>query len=116
MTEILDSQGNRIEVGARVLDDDGCEEGTVIEISDPDGDTNSYGRIVGIPPMVTVRYDDALDSLGVDVYSYRAEWNASGPWDDHRDDYTCDDLTVAVDQREPDGYRTEAGRIVPTDR
>ena len=124
MTEVLDSNGNTIRVGARTAENDG----TVVEISDPDGDVNSYGRLVGINPMVLVEYDDGSEDR------YLTRWNATGPWDDDRDDYTCDDIAVMVDEHgqgvnlsaverlerfahpEPDGQRVEGGRIVPTDR
>ena len=89
MTEILDSQGNTIRVGMRTLENDG----TVTEISDPDGDVDDYGRSVGILPRVFVKYDDGTDD------NYPCRWNATGPWDDHRDDYTCDDVTVALSCR-----------------
>jgi hypothetical protein len=128
MTEVLDMHGNTIRVGARVLDENGQPDGTVTEITDPDGDTNSYGQQVGINPTVLVKYDDGVEER------WTTRWNATGPWDDYRDDYTCDDLEVAVDehgqgvnlsaverlerlaQREPDGQRMQGGRIVPTDR
>jgi hypothetical protein len=112
MTEIYDSNGTRITVGARVLDPDPTAlsaGGVVTEITEPDGDVNVYGRPVAVGPFVTVTYDDGT------IERWLAHWNATGPWDDHRTDYTCDDVTVA-DVREPDGQRMEAGRIVPTDR
>lgn len=88
MTEILDSNGNTIRVGARTAENDG----TVTALGEPDGDVNSYGRMVAILPTVTVAYDDGTED------TYPARWNATGPWDDHRDDYTCDDLEIAVDE------------------
>lgn len=138
MTEILDSNGTQITIGARVLDPDPTafsNGGVVTEITEPDGDVNEYGRAVPVGPYVVVTYDDGSTERWI------ARWNATGPWDDHRTDYTCDDVTVvptsrldwfervrpvdmaAVEalerygaQREPDGQRVEAGRIVPTDR
>jgi hypothetical protein len=146
MTEILDSNGTCITVGARILgwgDEQGREVGTVVELTDPDGDVNEYGRQVAYGPFVIVNYDDGTTER------WTATWNATGPWDDDRDDYTCDDVTVALPRvqpvdlasverlekyaaenrepekapkwaksylTEPDGYRMEAGRIVPTDR
>jgi hypothetical protein len=91
MTEVLDMHGNTITVGTRVTDTE-TGGGTVLAVSDPDGDVNSYGRAVGIAPMVLVRYDDGAEVL------HGTHWNATGPWDDHRDDYTCDDLEVALDE------------------
>jgi len=152
MTEIYDSNGYRITVGARVEepDTDGIPYGvgTVIQLTEPDGDVNEYGRQVAVGPFVVVEYDDGTTER------WTASWNATGPWDDHRTDYTCDDVTVTVKretcrkcgttlnadglcadetcpysdapqstewdddgyQREPDGQRIEAGRIVPTSR
>jgi len=97
MTEILDSNGTRITVGARVLDANGNEEGTVVDLTEPDGDVNEYGRAVPVGPYVTVQYDDDNDG---DTVRYTALWNATGPWDDHRTDYTCDDVTVAPSAQE----------------
>jgi len=111
MTEILDGNGTLITEGARVVDHNGNEEGTVIDITDPDGDVNEYGRAVPVGPYVFVKYDG-----NDEVERWTATWNATGPWDDHRTDYTCDDITVATDQREPDGQRVEAGRTIPTSR
>ena len=91
MTEILDSNGTLITVGARVLDANGNEEGTVRQLTEPDGDVNEYGRAVPVGPYVVVQYDD--DHPG-EVVEWTATWNATGPWDDHRTDYTCDDVTV----------------------
>jgi hypothetical protein len=97
MTEVLDCNGNTIRVGARVLDELSVDPitfggGTVTEITEPDGDVDEYGRTVGISPYVTVTYDDG------EMERYPTRWNATGPWDDHRDDYTCDDLQIAVDE------------------
>lgn len=88
-TTILDLKGALITVGARTLDRHGNEDGTVTGISDADGDTNSYGESVGIAPRVFVNYDDGTSE------SWAASWNATGPWDDTRTDYTCDDVEVA---------------------
>lgn len=96
MTEVLDMHGNTIRVGARVLDENGAPDGTVTEITDPDGDTNSYGQQVGINPTVLVEYDDGVEER------WTTQWNATGPWDDHRDDYTCDDLEIAVEPVDSD--------------
>jgi hypothetical protein len=85
---ILDSNGTALKVGMRVLDKHGDEEGTITGLSDPDGDVNEYGRPVPIGPYVVVRYDNG------DIERWTATWNATGPWDDYRTDYTCDDVTV----------------------
>jgi hypothetical protein len=95
MTEILDSNGTRITVGADVIDADGSLTGTVIELTEPDGDVNSYGRNVPLGPYVIVKYDDGTTER------WTATWNATGPWDDDRDDYTCDDVTVAPPRVQP---------------
>ena len=102
MTVMYDSHGTAITVGARVIEyprdgvgtGDGppVEVGTVTAITEPDGDTDDEGRIVGIPPAVIVQYDDGTQERWV------ATWNATGPWDDHRTDYTCDDITVTPDE------------------
>lgn len=97
MTVVLDRNGAPITVGARVLPDpsSGAGIGTVspggivTAITDPDGDVNSYGRPVALGPYVIVDYDDGTRER------WTAAWNATGPWDDWRDDYTCDDVEVA---------------------
>lgn len=87
MTVILDSNGKTIAVGARVIEN-GVEVGTVTELTDPDGDVNDYGRPVAIPAYVVVHYDDGMTER------YPSRWNATGPWDDTREDHTCDDVTI----------------------
>ena len=99
MTVILDRNGNQIQVGDRVvewppetvgtIDGPAAEVGTVIDLTDPDGDVNSYGRPVALGPYVIVNYDNGTTER------WTALWNATGPWDDYRDDYTCDDVEVA---------------------
>ena len=71
MTVILDSNGTALRVGMRVLDYD-----------------DNLGRAVAYGPYVHVRYDDGQTDR------FTATWNATGPWDDDRDDFTCDDVTV----------------------
>ena len=119
MTVVLDRNGVPITVGARVVEDicgvcggsgdppddlsgigicaacggtghaDATPVGTVTELTDPDGDVNEYGRPVALGPYVIVDYDDGTRER------WTATWNATGPWDDYRDDYTCDDVEVA---------------------
>lgn len=97
MTVVLDRNGAPITVGARVLPypSSGAGIGTVtpggvvLEITDPDGDVNEHGRPVARGPYVVVGYDDNS------IEKWTATWNATGPWDDDRDDYTCDDVEVA---------------------
>ena len=90
MTVVLDRNGAPITVGACVIDPDtGTAGGTVTGLTDPDGDVNEYGRPVALGPYVIVDYDDGTRER------WTATWNATGPWDDYRDDYTCDDVEVA---------------------
>ncbi len=90
MTVILDSNGTTLKVGMRVLDEHGDEDGTITELTDPDGDyDDNLGRAVAYGPYVHVKYDDG------ETDRFTATWNATGPWDDDRDDFTCDDVTVA---------------------
>lgn len=49
---VFDAQGYPVEVGMFV----GDEGGTVVEITEPDGDVNSYGRAVAVGPFVVVKY------------------------------------------------------------
>lgn len=88
MTTIYDKAGNVIVVGARVAAEEDWPGGVVTGISDPDGDVNDYGRPVAIPPYVSVSYDDGTEDR------HPASWNATGPWDDDCDDFTCEDVVV----------------------
>lgn len=90
MTEIFDRAGNRIEVGMRVVDRIDAEIGTVVLLTEPDGDVNEYGRPIAIGPLVGVQYDDG------DYEAWLATWNATGPWDSDREDFTCDDVLTST--------------------
>ena len=90
MTVVLDRNGAPITENARVVDG-GTEIGTVIDVTEPDGDWNDeLGRAVAVGPYVYVKYDG-----NDEVERWPCTWNATGPWDDWRDDYTCDDVEVA---------------------
>lgn len=67
--------------------DPGVGVGTVTAISDPDGDVNGEGRVVGIDPVVTVLWPDGGEER------FTARWLATGPWDDGAP-FGCDDLEV----------------------
>lgn len=91
---ILDKNGVEITVGARVkrLEEDVSDSGGVItELTELDADyDDELGRAVSSGPYVHVRYDDGESDR------YTARWNATGPWDDQREDYTCDDVEIDV--------------------
>jgi len=69
-----DANGNELHKGDRIRV--GLDFGTIVEISDPDGDTNAYGDIVGINPVLTVEFDDG------ERFNYTMFWQAKGPWDE----------------------------------
>jgi hypothetical protein len=50
--------------------------GTILSISDPDGDVGDEGRSIAIPPRITVRFDDGVEDR------YPGHWLAAGPWDE----------------------------------
>jgi len=86
---ILDDNDVPITVGATVKVGEGPEGvGTVVSISDWDGDADDDGRTIAIPPRVEVRFhtDGALDEYG--CYS-RSSYGPTG----------CDEVEV-VTQRE----------------
>lgn len=89
MTEILDAEGTTIVVGQIVVDRAGQEIGKVTQLTEPDADyDDELQRAVQYGPYVYVSYYDGTDDR------YLARWNATGPWDDTRDDFTCDDVIV----------------------
>jgi len=72
--KITDYKGNELHKGDRIRV--GMDLGTIVEISDPDGDTNSYGELVGINPTITVEFADG------ERENYTLNWTAKGPWDE----------------------------------
>jgi hypothetical protein len=85
--QVLDRNGVEITAGKRVSD--GVDYGYVFEVTDPDGDVDSYGRAVGIPPRVRVTFDDGVE----DWYSTCVH---SRGWIDYMCDspYVCDEVHV----------------------
>jgi hypothetical protein len=92
-TEVFDFNGQRIFEGSRVKiewhDEDGEEKvwiGTVKTISDPDGDADLEGNLIGINPRVWVKWDEGEEeSFSTSVISSYA---------DPSPEYGCDDLEV----------------------
>ena len=87
---VLDSDGGELRVGSRVSVGPAPDDhGTVVSISDIDGDVDSYGRPFSIGPRVYVKFDDGLeDDFGT---SSTARWytETDAP-------YLCDDLLPEV--------------------
>jgi len=82
----LDCNGVEIRKGDKVrVGPDPGDVGTILSISDPDGDVDEYGRTVGINPSVKVQFPDCDDS-------FMCAWQATGPWDDDNPDWQCDDV------------------------
>lgn len=79
--DLRDQNQAKLRVGDRVLlgDDD---PGTIVRIDEVDEGT--HGQTV-------VLFDDGVED------TFPNTWNATGPWDDHRSDYTCEDLTLLND-------------------
>lgn len=83
MYNYVDAKGNTIKAGDRVrivmppMKVDFATEGKVISISDPDGDTNDYGRVVAIPPQIEILFDDG------DTDTYVMSWASTGWWDEN---------------------------------
>jgi hypothetical protein len=58
----IDGDGNPLAVGSRVAVGDGPgDQGTVVRISDLDGDVDDEGRSVAIMPRVYVRFDGGVE-------------------------------------------------------
>ncbi len=70
----IDALGNEFKVGDRVVDGQGL--GTVISVSDPDGDVDDEGRSIYISPKATVRFDNGDEEV------YSSFWTATGPHDE----------------------------------
>jgi hypothetical protein len=85
---IVDSQGQRIKVGSRVLDAIGLPEATVTSIIPLDGDADDEGRPVAVGPYIYVEYDDGTEE------KFTAHWSARGP-EDMDAPFVCHDLTIA---------------------
>ena len=98
-TIVHDAYGKQIRVGDLVTCDHDYPAGTVVLISDPDGDVDDEGRPFGINPGVYVRwndgeppikaatkYDPAYDEKFGTSFSY---WTG--------DVFVCDDLEVIRD-------------------
>jgi hypothetical protein len=87
---VLDEAGNPLVVGSRVQADPRQSLGTVIRVTDPDGDVDEYGRQIGINPQVYVQFDDSTPG---EQDCYGTFWTATGPSDDYAP-YRSDDLLV----------------------
>jgi hypothetical protein len=79
---VHDENGVLITVGA-IVTCGGEESGVVTKITDWDGDTDDEGKIIGYPPIVTVKFSEDVDEFPT-----------------HLDYYTeqtvCEDLIVVV--------------------
>ena len=104
MSEVtfVDLNGVEIKEGDRVSD--GAGAGVITLITDFDGDTDDYGRLVGINPHVCVQFENGDD----DNYSTRS--TATGPWDHDSAPYACEDIErCAVQYGLPSG--PEGGHV-----
>lgn len=87
--KVVDSFGVELKKGGRVIMD--VEpEGTILHISDPDGDADAEGRIYEIPPQVTVLWDG---EDGGDLDMFGEKFSAHYDWKNNR--YVCDDIEAA---------------------
>ena len=60
--EIFDSHKNPIKVGSKVCISGYPKDiGRVTEVSDWDGDIDDYGKPIGIPPRISVMFNDGTD-------------------------------------------------------
>lgn len=75
--DLRDSLGQRIEVGDVVQVGDEFAE--VIAINEVDEGTHGSTEL---------RFEDGVED------TFPNSWNATGPWDDYRSDYTCHDVTL----------------------
>lgn len=80
---ITDFDDKPVAVGTRVCTWDADLEvpadvdavvGVVTDLGDWDGDTDDYGRTIGIPPSITVRFDD-----GTTEHFTTCEWTWRNP-------------------------------------
>lgn len=83
--KVLDANGVELRVGSVI-----CEPGVgaVRSITDPDGDVDCEGRMVGIAPEVTVFYTEHPEG----EETFPTFWLARGPGEDAP--YRCDDVVV----------------------
>jgi hypothetical protein len=102
--EYLDANENPIKKGDRVrianLDkrDIGDSEfyGTITGISDPDGDVDDEGRSIGIPPRVTILFDDGGEESfnGFIPSKYYSELAYGHEFDDVPIPYVFEDIEL----------------------
>ena len=96
---IIDADGNDITVGARVMTEYTVvsrnlpskrvsQIGSVIEITDVDGDVDEEGRSITIYPTVVVVWDGEDD----EVESFKAFW--TGRYQDDDAPFQTEDLTI----------------------
>jgi len=83
MTDIRDAEGAPLTVGMRVRT--GTEEGTVLQITEPDADVNEHNQPVSLGPQVVVEYDN-----GDTEHWVAQDWDKHGPLGFYR----CDDVDV----------------------
>jgi hypothetical protein len=88
--EHIDANGKPLKVGSRVtVGPEPGDQGTVVSISDLEGDVDDEGRSIAIMPRVYVRFDDGVeDDFGT---SNVGGWNYYEPLV-----FQCDDLEVAA--------------------
>lgn len=81
----LDADGKPLAVGSRVsVGDKPGDQGTVVRISDLDGDVDDEGRGYAIMPRVYVRFDDGVED----------DFGTSGGTSFYEQTFQCDDVTV----------------------
>lgn len=76
MADARDVNGAELKVGDKVMlvgSTDPRDEGVVIGLNDADGDTDDYGRSIGIPASVVVEFHDCEDSFACQ-YDWRDGW------------------------------------------
>jgi len=83
----VDANDRPFAVGSRVrLYHDDDTRGTVTAISDPDGDCDDEGHMIGISPRVTVVFDDGDDD--------RFSTDYTGDGSDRVAPWKCEDVEV----------------------
>lgn len=93
-THVYDLRENEFVVGGRVR----CEwqdgpvkirivYGTVTAISDPDGDVDDEGHMIGINPCITVKWDGEVEKENVSTYN-RSSYYMDDPW------WECEEIEV----------------------
>lgn len=92
---IVDCKGHPVKVGARVLGEDGLENGTVIEVTESDADyDDNVGRAVQYGPFVHVRFDPCEEHPAGVEDRFLCEYAGDPGFYDPL--FRCDDVEVAA--------------------